>query len=129
MDDAQRQAQSVVCTVPNLPYSKVGPNSRHHHYQRNRLSQAAKEGMLAMLYQQGCQQSPLWERAHLDITFRAADRRRRDLDNLIGACKPWLDALVGVVIVDDSADRLSLMARYERGDTEQTVLVISSLVE
>jgi len=81
--------------------------------------------MLALLRHQGCQQSPLWEKVHLDITFRAGDRRRRDLDNLIACCKPWLDALVGVVIVDDSADRLSLIARYEQGTEAQTTFVIS----
>ena len=81
--------------------------------------------MVGELVAQGCRQSPLWESAHLDLTFKAADKRRRDLDNLIACCKPWIDALVGEVIVDDSADRLSLSARYERGEVEETVITIT----
>ena len=81
--------------------------------------------MVGELVAQGCRQATLWESAHLDLTFKAADKRRRDLDNLIACCKPWIDALVGVVIVDDSADRLSLSARYERGEVEETVITIT----
>ena len=83
--------------------------------------------MVAELLQQGCVQSPLWEKAHLDIVFRAKDRRRRDLDNLIASCKAYIDGLVGSpgVLVDDSYDRLSISARYEIGDEEQTVYTIT----
>lgn len=75
--------------------------------------QAAKDELTAELRNQDCRQDPLWEQAHLDIVFCAGDRIRRDLDNLIACCKPWIDALVGDVIIDDSADRLSISARYE----------------
>jgi Holliday junction resolvase RusA-like endonuclease len=111
--------------VPTLPNSKLGPNSRHHHYARNALMQSAKDGMVAELVAQGCRQSPLWESAHLELVFQAGDKRRRDLDNLIACCKPWIDALVGEVIVDDSADRLSLSATYKRGDIEETILMVT----
>ena len=70
LDDAAKTHQSVVCTVPNLPYAKLGPNARHHHYQRNKLIQSAKDGMLALLRHQGCQQSPLWEKGHLGDSGR-----------------------------------------------------------
>ena len=116
---------SVVCTVPHLPRSKVGPNARLHHHARDKATRAARDEMIAELRNQDCAVSPLWETAHLDIVFTAKDKRRRDLDNLIGCCKPWIDALTDIVIVDDSADRLSLSARYEVGKEEKTVFQIS----
>ena len=83
--------------------------------------------MVIELRNQGCCQDPLWERAHLDIQFVAGDKRRRDIDNLIGSAKAWLDALVGEVIVDDSADRLSLSVEYTRSDEESTTFTITPI--
>ena len=114
----------VEVVLPTLPFSKLGPNARLGWYGRNSLMQAAKDGMTLELRSQDCVQDPLWERAHLDITFCAGDKRRRDLDNLIACCKPWIDAMVGEVIVDDSADRLSIAASYQVGEEEQTLFRI-----
>ena len=56
-----------------------------------------------------------WGKAHLTITFQAPDKRRRDLDNLLGACKAYIDGLVAAsVIIDDSADNLSFSLYYEK---------------
>ena len=55
------------------------------------------------------------EKAHLTLTFHAADKRRRDIDNLLSACKAYIDGLVAAgVIVDDSADNLSFSLYYEK---------------
>jgi Holliday junction resolvase RusA-like endonuclease len=85
--------------------------------------------MLVYLMLEDCHQDFLWEKVHLDITFIANDKRRRDLDNLIASCKPWIDALVGTVIVDDSADRLSLTASYQvtREQEPRTIFVVWNL--
>ena len=87
--------------------------------------------MVAELLMQGCVQSPLWGKAHLDIVFQAKDKRRRDLDNLIASCKAYIDGMVGApgVLVDDSYDRLSISARYEIGDEEQTVYTITRMAD
>lgn len=37
----------------------------------------------------------------LDITFRAPDKRRRDLDNLLAMTKQGIDAIAEVLAVDD----------------------------
>ena len=118
------ESQYVVCTVPHLPHSKLGPNARNNYWKRNSYVQSAKEEMVMLLLMQQCRQNPLWEIAHLEILFTAGDKRRRDLDNLIASCKPWIDALVGMVIVDDSADRLSLSARYQRESEPSTCFTI-----
>ena len=98
------------------------------HWAKLRAAKAeAKDELVALLIEQGCVQDPLWERAHLKLTFVAADKRRRDLDNLIAACKPWIDGLVGAsgVIVDDAADRLSIEPSYRIGENEQTILEVT----
>lgn len=77
-----------------------------------KFASETKEAMQAMVLEHGVARDPLWEKAHLDIEYVAKDRRRRDLDNLIGASKAWIDGLVGFIIVDDSADRLTLSASY-----------------
>jgi Holliday junction resolvase RusA-like endonuclease len=118
--------QSVVCTVPNLPNSEISPNARKHHLGKNRLMQSAKDVMENALKEQGCLQNPLWESAHLDLLFRATDKRRRDLDNMVASCKPWIDALKNTVIVDDRASILAtLSARYEIGEVEETVMTVT----
>ena len=85
--------------------------------------------MLVHLLMQECHQDFLWEKVHLEITFVANDKRRRDLDNLIASCKAWIDALVGTVIVDDSADRLSLTASYQvsKEQDARTIFVLWNL--
>mgnify|MGYP003152056802 CR=1 FL=1 len=83
--------------------------------------------MILELRNQNCLQDPLWEQAHLDIQFVAPDKRRRDIDNLVGACKGWIDALVGEVIVDDSADRLTLSVSYRLEDKAATIFTITSI--
>ena len=51
---------------------------------------------------------PLLEHAKVRFRYGLPDKRRRDLDNLISASKPYLDALVGLVIVDDNHRNITL---------------------
>ncbi|MCA1668307.1 MAG: RusA family crossover junction endodeoxyribonuclease [Thermomicrobia bacterium] len=46
---------------------------------------------------------PLWTHCEATVRFRWPDRRRRDLDNALSACKPYLDSFTELGIwVDDS---------------------------
>jgi hypothetical protein len=46
---------------------------------------------------------PRWTRCSVSLAFRFPDRRRRDIFNYAGACKPYLDGLVDAgVMADDS---------------------------
>ena len=131
MVDVEPKPLSLVCTVPHLPRRELNPNARGHWSKLRKAKAEARDEMVAELLQQGCVQSPLWEKAHLDIVFRAKDKRRRDLDNLIASCKAYIDGMVGApgVLVDDSYDRLSISARYEIGDEEQTVYTITRMAD
>lgn len=46
---------------------------------------------------------------HVTLTFYPPDKRRRDLDGCISACKAYLDGLADALGVDDS--RFTLSAR------------------
>lgn len=48
------------------------------------------------------------DRATVAITFRPPDRQRRDLDNMLAAIKPGLDAVSTAVGIDDSLFDLTL---------------------
>ena len=126
MTAAKKTHQSVVCIEPHLPPRNLSPNARLHWASLGAAKAKAKDELTALLIEQDCRQDPLWDRARLKLTFIAADKRRRDLDNLIASCKAWIDALVGPngVIVDDAHDRLTIEATYKLGDTEQTIITM-----
>jgi len=63
--------------------------------------------MCILMLEQGWGMNP-WKRAVVRFQYGLPDKRRRDLDNLIAASKPLLDALVGRVIRDDSVGAVEL---------------------
>ena len=122
MDGSEKDV--IVITVPHLPDSSLGPNARLHYATRYGKLRDSRDEMIAIIREKGFRQEPLWEAARLSILFCATDRRIRDLDNLIGCCKGWIDALVGEIIVDDNARRLELKVSYKIGDREKTSFAI-----
>jgi len=108
----------------HLPDPKLNPNKPLHHMQRYLAKRDAKEEALIRTLQQGRPDKP-YEKAHITITWVAKDKRRRDIDNLFAAMKAYIDGLVfAEVIADDSADCVSYTLRYERGDKEDTKIVV-----
>ena len=114
--------------IPHLPDSALGPNARLHYATRYRKLRDSRDEMIAVIRSEGYSQAPLWEAAQLSITFWAADKRIRDLDNLIGCCKGWIDGLVGEILVDDNARRLELTVKYKIGDRERTIFQIEEVL-
>jgi crossover junction endodeoxyribonuclease RusA len=57
------------------------------------------------------------------LTFMPPDRRRRDLDGMLGAFKAGLDSLSDVLGVDDSNFRLSL----KKGDVIKGGAVVATI--
>jgi len=77
-----------------------------------------------LVLEQGRPSTP-YDQAHITITWVAKDKRRRDIDNLFAAMKAYIDGLVHVgLIADDSAMHVSYTLRYERGDTDNTILEV-----
>ena len=103
--------------IQGLPPREASPNARVHYMKLANVKRNMKDVMIASVLEMPSMDRPdePMEKAHLTITFQAPDKRRRDLDNLLGACKAYIDGLVAAsVIIDDSADNLSISLYYEK---------------
>jgi len=120
----------LVIDVGGLPNSKVGLNSRMFYKAKNKIFQKEKKTFSDLLIMEGHRQDPLWEKVSLEFTFNSADKRHRDVDNLIGCAKPWIDALQGLVIPADDCRYLPrLTGEYNNEDVDEsfTRVVIKKL--
>ncbi len=91
-------------TMPGLPPRELNPNQRLDRHVVAEAKAQARSDMIAVVREQGWF-GPGALYATLTITFVATDRRRRDYDNLLAACKGWIDGLVdaNVLVYDDTA--------------------------
>ena len=114
--------------IPSLPPRDASPNARVHFHKLANVKRNQKDVMIASVLEMPSMDRPdePWEKAHLTITFRASDKRRRDIDNLLSASKAYIDGLVAAgVIVDDSSDNLSYSLYYEKSkEHEETIFDI-----
>jgi hypothetical protein len=117
------RARSYRAWLP-LPPAGLGPNARLHRFARSRLIKAAREaGLLAGRDAMRGEFGPFPVRGACEIVFefRLGTRHRRDLDNLVGGMKAYLDGLVdsGLLADDSEATRLvaskRLVARADVG--------------
>ncbi len=93
-----------------LPPSACWPNRQRVHWRTRWAAQReAKDwgliaGMEAVQAVYGSLYAPpLWERCEATVRFRWPDRRRRDLDNALSACKPYMDSFTEVGIWRDDS--------------------------
>tara|TARA_Y100000310_G_scaffold179115_1_gene179099 strand:+ start:2726 stop:3091 length:366 start_codon:yes stop_codon:yes gene_type:complete len=93
---------------PGLPPKEFSPNSRCHWSTRSKVGLKVQADVTLLIMEQGWVPKNVLERAVVRFKYGLPDKRRRDLDNLIGASKPMLDALVGVVIQDDRVGAITL---------------------
>ena len=103
--------------IPNLPPRDASPNARVHYMKLANVKRNMKDVMIGSVLEMSPIDRPdePLEKAHLTITFRASDKRRRDMDNLLSASKAYVDGLVAAgVIADDSSDNLSYSLYYEK---------------
>ena len=88
--------------------------------------------MLAYVLEQGRPDKPI-DKAHITITWRAKDKRKRDVDNLLSAMKGSIDGLVTAgVLEDDSAKHLSYSLFYFWGNDiaeNETIIEIEEVVD
>lgn len=88
------------------PHSSLSPNSRVHWAEKSRHNKSTKNYAWAATLEAKIKlvEGPI----DLHITFRPADKRRRDIDNMIASCKGLLDGVALGLGVDDSRFRLHL---------------------
>jgi len=110
-----------------LPAPNLNPNKRLHHMTVYRARANAKQNAIALVMAQGKPDHP-YEKAHITITWVAKDKRRRDVDNLHAAMKPYIDGLVHVGLLrDDDAMHVSYTLRYERGTRDNTIIEVEEI--
>ncbi len=103
--------------IQGLPPREASPNARVHYMKLANVKRNMKDVMIASVLEMPSMDRPVepMEKAHLTITFKASDKRRRDIDNLLSASKAYIDGLVAAgIIVDDSSDNLSFSLYYEK---------------
>lgn len=112
---------------PDLPPKEFNPNSRAHWTAKHWASRLAMVDIHALLLEQGWSSGPL-ERAVVRFKYGLPDKRRRDLDNMIAASKPLLDALVGVVIQDDRMGSVTLEhSWFQSPRNPQTIIEVEAI--
>lgn len=104
-NEIEHLQKSVVVVLP-WPDRKLNPNySKGRHWtsttdERKKARAAARVATLNVLLDNGWE-APAGD-VELAIVFMAPDRRHRDRDNLLSACKPALDGLADAMGINDS---------------------------
>lgn len=89
----------IVVSLP-WPPKELSPNARLHWAQRRGYVKKSREwARLACLSAGACHLG--WQRARVSITFRAPDRRARDIDNMLASAKSSLDGVADATGIDD----------------------------
>lgn len=89
----------------HLPPKELNPNNlrRQHWSVRHKATKEAKEEIGWLAKAEWHDDKPMLK-ARISYMFHTKDHRKRDLDNLLSACKAWQDGLieVGVLSYDDT---------------------------
>ena len=109
-----------------LPYpdKSLSPNRRNgSHWGKTKV---AKDAAYEMGYYTTLQIKGKWvkstETLHITITFVQADKRHRDLDNLLAASKPALDGIAKALGVDDRCfEPITIQRAYHKGNSSTVV--------
>lgn len=102
--------RTLIIDLPHLPLKELNPNNlrRQHWSVRYRATQEAKEEIGWLAKAQWGDAEPMMK-ARISYMFHAKDRRKRDLDNLLSACKAYQDGLIEVgVLFNDDAEHLEI---------------------
>lgn len=107
-----------------LPWPRPGlsPNARAHWAERAKLVRGARDLAWCLALASGARNLG-WPAALVRIEFRPPDRRRRDLDNMLAAIKPYLDGIADATGIDDSRWALTI----ERGEPVEHGAVVLTM--
>ena len=98
--------RSITIHLDHLPSPNLSPNRLRslHWTKRSELMRIAREEVGWLAKSEWGDQKPMMK-ARLSSKFLIKDRRKRDTDNLLAACKPFTDGLIdaGVIFYDDMA--------------------------
>lgn len=117
--------RTITIEIDHLPYKELNPNSRcHWAVKAGKVKEAREEiGWLAKIQWQD--DEPMMK-ARISYEFHSKDKRKRDLDNLLSACKSYQDSLIdaGVIFYDD-AEHLEIGSiKLIQGDEDKTIITV-----
>ncbi len=111
----------------HLPPPDLNPNNlrRLHWSVRHKATREAKDEIGWLAKVDWHDEKPMMK-ARISYEFHSADHRRRDLDNLLSACKAYQDGLieVGVLFYDDAAHLEIGSVKMLQDGEDKTVITI-----
>ena len=127
---AGKMKRRLEIKLNHLPDSRLNPNNlrRQHWSVRHKATEEAKEEIGWLAKAAWHDDKPMLK-ARISYFFHAKDHRRRDLDNLLSACKAYQDGLIeaGVLFYDDAEHleigRVSMTT--DNGDS--TIILVEEL--
>ena len=113
--------------LPHLPYRELSPNARLHWAVKRKWTEVARnEAHIEAMSVLGRKKWEIPTKATIYYEFTVKDNRRRDIENLIAACKAHVDGLVDAGVISD--DRWEVLrfggAIVTKGNKNQTKLII-----
>ena len=125
----KEKKEQVTIVLPHLPEKEASPNyTKGHFYGLNKVRQTQHDEVILLVRNEGVPDTP-WPKAHLHVMWKAADKRRRDSDNLLASMKGHIDGLhYSGLIKDDSAQCLSISMEYEEAaENYETIMEITEV--
>jgi Holliday junction resolvase RusA-like endonuclease len=101
----KKQSRELKIILDHLPPSELNPNNlRRQHWSVRAKETAASKDEIGWLAKVDWHDNEPMMRARISYEFHLKDNRKRDLDNLLGACKAYQDGLIeaGVIFYDDA---------------------------
>ena len=122
------KARSLTIELSHLPRPELSSNARIHWTVRKRVF-AEEKAEIGWLAKEEWRNQLVMERARISYEYHCPDRRARDFDNLITACKPYPDGLkdVGVIRADDTLHLQLGSAKCVYDGTRRTVIIVEEV--
>lgn len=122
--------RKIILTLEHLPPSELNPNrlrSEHWSVRHKATNEAKTEiGWIAKVQ---WHDAPPMQKARISYEFHVKDHRKRDLDNLLSACKAYQDGLieVGVMFYDDAAHLEIGSVKMIQDTEDKTVITVEEI--
>jgi hypothetical protein len=116
--------------LPDMRLSVNGRNKLHYHERSDLVAEVRKEAFI--LSKEALSNCNYWETpamARISYEFYSDDKRIKDIDGLISACKAWVDGIKdsGIISSDDGWHLWINRAELRPANQKQTRLIIEAM--
>ena len=104
---------------------RLSPNNKRTMFRllENKIKQEQAEIMTELIKELGEPDKLLKPPISLTITFYSKNKRKIDLDGLLGSQKGYIDATTGVIVEDDSANIITCIKLYYKSNVDEPKVV------